>query len=72
MSTSGTNFLHHWLSENVPETVGADVISVNELTNKLVVDAKRAGFTRDDIEEDTESLYQTILDAIVHYEPGVP
>ena len=72
MSTRGTNFLHQWLGAHVPETIGADVISVNQLTNKLVADSKAAGLARGDTEEDTENLYQTILDVIVHFEPGLP
>lgn len=41
MSTRGTNFLHKWLSSNVPETVSADVLSVAELTQ--AADAKAIG-----------------------------
>ena len=66
MSTRGTNFLHKWLSSNVPETVGADVLSVAELTQKLFADAKAIGISSVEIEEDTGSVYETILDAIVH------
>lgn len=71
MSTRGTNFFHHWLANNVPETVGADVISVSELASKLFADAKRQGISIDEIEEDTDSVYETILDAIVHHDAGV-
>ncbi|PZV36290.1 hypothetical protein B5V02_24210 [Mesorhizobium kowhaii] len=35
MSTRGVNFLHKWISNNLPETVGADIMSVAELTQKL-------------------------------------
>ncbi|PAP95475.1 hypothetical protein CIT31_15955 [Mesorhizobium wenxiniae] len=38
MSTRGTNFLHQWLANTVPEAVVADVISVAELTQKLFAD----------------------------------
>ncbi|MHC2793233.1 hypothetical protein ACVINZ_002245 [Mesorhizobium jarvisii] len=40
MSSRGINFLDQWLANNVPETTKADVISVDELTNKLIADAK--------------------------------
>ena len=44
MSTRGTDFLYKWISANdVPETVGADIISVAELTQKLFADAKAIG-----------------------------
>lgn len=42
MSTRGTNFLHKWLSSNVPETVSADVLSVAEAYAKAA-DAKAIG-----------------------------
>lgn len=72
MSTRGVNFLYEWLSQNVPETTKADVISVDDLTNKLVADAKARGIMRQEIDEEVDSLYRTILDAIVHYDVGMP
>ncbi|QKC81534.1 DUF768 domain-containing protein [Mesorhizobium sp. NZP2077] len=72
MSKRGTDFLYKWISANAPETVGADVLSVAELTQKLFADAKAIGISSTEIEEDTGSVYETILDAIVHYEPGLP
>jgi hypothetical protein len=66
MSIRGLKFLHQWLSNNIPETAKADVISVDELTHKLIADAKSVGIKRDEIDEEVDSLYQTILDAIVH------
>ncbi|WP_095202006.1 DUF768 domain-containing protein [Mesorhizobium carmichaelinearum] len=53
MSTRGTDFLYKWISANVPETVGADIISVAELTQKLFADAKSIGISSVEIEEDT-------------------
>ncbi|QND66711.1 DUF768 domain-containing protein [Mesorhizobium loti] len=72
MSERGINFLDRWLANNVPETTKADVISVDELTHKLIADAKALGIKRSEIDEEVESLYRTILDAIVHYDPGLP
>ncbi|ANN59639.1 hypothetical protein A9174_24930 [Mesorhizobium loti NZP2037] len=72
MSTRGLNFLDQWLANNVPETTKADVISVDELTHKLIADAKALGIKRGEIDEEVDSLYRTILDAIVHYDPGLP
>lgn len=71
MSTRGTNFLHQWISNNVPETVGADVISVAELTQKLFADAKALGISSTELEEDTGSVYNAIMDAIVHHDAGL-
>ena len=38
-----------------PETVGADIISVAELTQKLFADAKALGINSVEIEEETGS-----------------
>jgi hypothetical protein len=71
MSKRGTDFVHKWISNNVPETAGADIISVAELTQKLFADAKTAGISSTEIEEDAGSAYETILDAIVHSDAGL-
>jgi hypothetical protein len=71
MSTRGTNFLDEWIRTKVPETVGADIISVAELTQQLFRDARDAGIESTEIEEDVGSVYQTILDAIVHHDAGL-
>ncbi|RJT23005.1 DUF768 domain-containing protein [Mesorhizobium waimense] len=71
MSTRAVNFLHKWISNSVPETVGVDIISVAELTQKLFADAKAIGISGSEIEEETGSVYEVILDAILHYEAGV-
>ncbi|CCV15385.1 DUF768 domain-containing protein [Mesorhizobium sp. STM 4661] len=72
MSKRGINFLHKWIENNVPETAKADVVSIDELTHKLIADAKSVGIKRDEIDEDVDSLYRTILDAIIHFTPGLP
>ncbi|QKC81555.1 DUF768 domain-containing protein [Mesorhizobium sp. NZP2077] len=72
MSTRGTDFLYKWIGANVPKTAGADIISVAELTQKLFADARAIGISSTEIEEDTGSVYEAILDAIVHYDPGLP
>ncbi|BAB48019.1 DUF768 domain-containing protein [Mesorhizobium japonicum] len=71
MSTRGTDFLHKWISKLVPKTAGADIISVADLTEKFFADAKAKGMSSTEIEEDTGSVYEAILDAIVHHDPGL-
>jgi hypothetical protein len=71
MSTRGTDFVDQWIQAKLPETVGADVISVAELTRKLFLDARAVGIDSAEIEEDVGSVYQAILDAIVHHDPGL-
>ncbi|RUX96131.1 MULTISPECIES: DUF768 domain-containing protein [unclassified Mesorhizobium] len=72
MSTRGTDFLYKWIVANVPATAGADIISVAELTQKLFADAKAVGISSTEIEEDTGSVYEAVLDAIVHHNSGLP
>lgn len=72
MGTRGIDFLHKWISNNIPETAAADIVSINELTHKLIADAKAVGIRRDEIDEEVDSLYRTLLDAIMHFDPGVP
>nr|WP_202303058.1 DUF768 domain-containing protein [Mesorhizobium sp. 131-2-1] len=71
MSTRGVNFLHKWISNSVTETVGSDIISVAELTQNLFADAKALGIGSTEIEKETGSVYEVILNAIVHHEAGV-
>ncbi|MER8431378.1 hypothetical protein [Mesorhizobium caraganae] len=69
MSKRGTDFLDKWIGANVPAT--ADVISAAELTQKLFEDAKSLGISSVEIEEDTGSVYEAILNAILHRDAGV-
>ena len=71
MSTRGTDFLHEWISQNVPATTSSDIISVAEITQKLFADAKAIGISSTEIEEDAGSVYEAILEAIVHHDAGV-
>ena len=72
MSTRGINFLDRWIANNIPETARADAVSVSELTHKLFADAKALGIKREEIEEEVSSLYRTLVDAIVQFDPGQP
>ena len=71
MSTRGVNFLDKWLSDNLDGIIGHDIISVAEAIEQLFADAKAVGISSTEIEEETGSVYEAVLDAIVHYEPGL-
>ncbi|TJV92587.1 MAG: DUF768 domain-containing protein [Mesorhizobium sp.] len=71
MSARGITFLHKWIANSVPKTARPDVISINELTHKLFADAKSVGIRREEIDEEADSLFRTILNAIVHFDPGL-
>ncbi|WFP62205.1 hypothetical protein [Mesorhizobium sp. WSM4904] len=66
MSERGAEFFSQWITHNVMRgSVGADIISVAELTDKLFSDAKAAGVSEDEIEEEVGSAYEAILTAIM-------
>ena len=71
MSARGIDFLDQWIANNVPRTMKADVLLVDELTHKLIADAKALGIKRP-IDEEVDSLYRTILNAIEHPLPDFP
>ncbi|WP_322414075.1 DUF768 domain-containing protein [Mesorhizobium huakuii] len=71
MSTRGINFLHQWIQNNVPETAKSDTVSISEITHKLFSDAKALSIKREEIDEEVDSLYRTLFDWIVHFEPGL-
>ncbi|TPM04531.1 DUF768 domain-containing protein [Mesorhizobium sp. B2-3-10] len=71
MSPRGVNFLDKWLSSNVSGLASSDVISVAEAIQKLFADAKAIGISSTEIEEETGSVYETVLDAIVHHDAGL-
>ncbi|RWB54989.1 hypothetical protein [Mesorhizobium sp.] len=65
MSERGAEFFGKWITDNVMRgNVGADIISVAELTTKLFTDAKAAGISEDEIEEEIGSAYEAIRAAI--------
>ncbi|MEO5756892.1 MAG: hypothetical protein ABIQ51_08580 [Mesorhizobium sp.] len=68
MSARGTNFLHEWLSENLPTITGSDIISVADAIQRMTRAAKLRGIGMEEIEEETGSVYETVFDAIVHHD----
>ena len=58
MSTRGINFLHRWIQNNVPEKARADVISVDELTHKLIADAAVIGIRGIEIGEEVDRCWR--------------
>lgn len=66
MSKRGAEFFGQWISDNVMRgKVGADIVSVADLTAKLFADAKTASISEHEIEEEVGSAYEAILAAIV-------
>ncbi|TGQ50970.1 DUF768 domain-containing protein [Mesorhizobium sp. M1C.F.Ca.ET.193.01.1.1] len=71
MSKRGAEFFGKWITDNVMRgKVGADIISVAELTDKLFSDANVAGISEHEIEEEIGSVYEAILKAITGPDDG--
>ena len=66
MSTRGINFLDRWITNNISETAKADAVSISEFTHKLYADARAIGIKREEIDEEGDSLYQTLVEAVTH------
>lgn len=67
MSERGAAYYRKWITDNVMRgSVGADIISVAELTAKLFTDARAAGISEHEIEDEIGSPYEAILAAIVN------
>lgn len=70
MSTHGANFLHKWIASNLDCVESADIISASELAQKLFADARAVGIGSNELEEDVGSVYQVVLEAIMHRQSG--
>ncbi|MDX8495502.1 hypothetical protein RFN29_28490 [Mesorhizobium sp. VK22B] len=65
MSERGAEFFGKWIIDNVMRgSARADIIFVAELTTKLFADAKAAGISEHEIEEEIGSAYEAIQAAI--------
>ncbi|ESY99139.1 DUF768 domain-containing protein [Mesorhizobium sp. M0317] len=71
MSTRGVNFLDRWIGNNLPETAKVDAVSISEYTHKLYADAKALGIKREEIDEEVDGIYRTLVDAGVHFDAGL-
>ncbi|WP_407067869.1 hypothetical protein [Mesorhizobium sp. M8A.F.Ca.ET.213.01.1.1] len=58
--------------EHAPKTAKPSVIAVDELTDQRIADAKAIGIKRVELDEEVDSLFRTILEAIVYVDPGMP
>ncbi|TRC98334.1 DUF768 domain-containing protein [Mesorhizobium sp. WSM4303] len=66
MSPRGIDFLNGWIANNIPEKAKSDAVTVSEFTHKLFADAKAIGIKRGEIDEEVDSVYQTLVEAPVH------
>ncbi|TIS45369.1 hypothetical protein [Mesorhizobium sp.] len=68
MSTRGINFLDRWMSELLPNAVTDDPAAICDLVGQVLRAAKREGIDRDEINEEVDSVFKVIFDAMQHRE----
>lgn len=64
LSTRGLNFLHKWMSENVPENPPADPGLMTDLADRMTADAIKAGIRPREIEEEVDSIFAVMVEAV--------
>jgi hypothetical protein len=72
MSTRGINFLDKWLSEHLPDVITDDPVAVSELADELMKAADREGIAPDEINEEVDSVFEVIFEAMQHREGSSP
>lgn len=72
MSTRGINFLDQWLTEHLPNAMTDDPAAVSDLADELMKAADREGIRADEINEEVESVFEVIFEAMQHREGSLP
>ncbi|QPC91997.1 DUF768 domain-containing protein [Mesorhizobium sp. INR15] len=70
MSTRGLNFLHRWMAKHLPSHVSNDPALATALSDRLISDAERAGFSPWEVQEEVDSVFAVILAAMANTEGG--
>ncbi|MDX8500801.1 hypothetical protein RFM99_20580 [Mesorhizobium sp. VK4C] len=68
MSTRGVNFLDRWMAEHLPNAMTDDPAAICDLVGQMLRAAKREGIDRDEINEEVDSIFEVIFDAMQHRE----
>ncbi|TPJ82303.1 DUF768 domain-containing protein [Mesorhizobium sp. B2-6-2] len=66
MSTRGINFVDNWMAENLPEKMTDNPIVVSDLADELMKAAEREGIPANEINEEIDSVFELIFDAMEH------
>ena len=72
MSARGLHFLDKWIAKNVPADAKADSVLASELADRVLVAAEKEGLTAKDINDEVDSVFETILKALKHRAGGSP
>ncbi|MEI9416464.1 DUF768 domain-containing protein [Mesorhizobium sp. Cs1321R2N1] len=68
MSTRGINFLDLWMAEHLPNAITDDSVAVSDLADRMMIAADREGIAEDKINEEVDSIFEVIFEAMQHRE----
>ncbi|RUU05708.1 DUF768 domain-containing protein [Mesorhizobium sp. USDA-HM6] len=66
MSTRGINFLDKWMAEHLPNAMTDDPAAICDLVGQVMKAAKREGIDPDEINQEVDSIFGVIFDAMQH------
>jgi hypothetical protein len=72
MSTRGINFGDRWMAEHLPNAMSNDPVAVSDLADDLMTSAEQEGIPTAEINEEIDSVYEVIFEAMHHREGSAP
>jgi hypothetical protein len=70
MSARGLDFLHRWMDQHVPEHPSTDPGLMVDLADRVTADAVSAGIRPDEIEEEVDSIFAVMVEAVANLGGG--
>ncbi|WP_442920235.1 DUF768 domain-containing protein [Mesorhizobium sp. WSM4935] len=68
MSRRGLDFFHRWMAEHLPNVLTDDPVAVSDLADEMVKAAGREGIPASEIDEEVDSVFEVIFEALQHRE----
>ncbi|WP_292586310.1 hypothetical protein [Mesorhizobium sp.] len=68
MSRRGLDFFDKWLAEHLPNVLTDDPVAVSDLADEMMKAAAREGIAASEIDEEVESVFEVIFEALQHRE----
>jgi hypothetical protein len=68
MSRRGLDFFDRWMAEHLPNVLTDDPVAVSDLADEMVKAAGREGIPASEIDEEVDSVFEVIFEALQHRE----
>ncbi|OHV69422.1 hypothetical protein LCM4577_22810 [Mesorhizobium sp. LCM 4577] len=68
MSRRGLDFFDRWMAEHLPNVLTDDPLAVSDLADEMMKAARREGIPASEIEEEVDSVFEVIFEALQHRE----